>query len=78
MGEQGKVRSKPFPDDGWTMPTKKKCRCDYPRLQYLEELLGHVCAAALINDVGNGENNLEGDNHEDEEAHARSGRGDGY
>lgn len=35
-----------------------------------EELLWHIGTAALVDDVGGGEENLEGDDEEDEEAHA--------
>lgn len=33
---------------------------------HLEELLGHVCATFLVDDVGSGEHDLEGDKDEDE------------
>lgn len=68
------------PDEGWTEPPeKKRMELSYPRcFSYLEKLLGHVRTATLVHDVSNGKNNLESDDHEDEEAHAGSGRGDSY
>lgn len=42
----------------------------------LEEFLGHVGATTLVDDVRDSEDDLEGDDEEDEEAHAGSGRGD--
>lgn len=44
----------------------------------LEELLGHIRTAALVDDVRGGEQDLEGYDEEDEEAHARSRCGDGW
>ena len=43
---------------------------------HLEKLLGHVGAAALVDDIRCGKENLECDDEEDEEAHAGSGSGD--
>lgn len=42
----------------------------------LEELLGHVGAASLVDDVRGDEHELKGDDETDEEAHAGSGSGD--
>lgn len=44
----------------------------------LEELLRHIGTAALVDDVRGGEEDLEGYDEEDEEAHARSRCGDGW
>lgn len=33
---------------------------------YLKELLGHVCATLLVDNVGSSEHDLEGDEDEDE------------
>lgn len=44
----------------------------------LEELLGHIRTAAFVDDVRGGEEDLEGYDEEDEEAHARSRCGDGW
>lgn len=37
-----------------------------------KELLGHIGTTALVDDVGGSEEDLECDDEEDEEAHARS------
>lgn len=42
----------------------------------LEELLRHVRTATLVDDVSHGKKTLEGDDHADEESHARGGGGD--
>lgn len=39
----------------------------------LEELLGHVRTATLVDDVSHGKKTLEGNDHADEETHAGSG-----
>lgn len=44
----------------------------------LKELLGHVGAAALVDDVRCGKKDLACDDKEDEEAHAWSRGGDGW
>lgn len=46
-------------------------------MRYLEELFGHIGTATLVDDVGAGEEDLERDDEEDEEAHARSRGSDG-
>lgn len=41
-----------------------------------EEFLGHVCTTSLVDDVRNGEHDLECDYQKDEETHARGRGGD--
>lgn len=41
-----------------------------------QELLGHVVAAAFVEDISTSKDTLESDDAEDEESHAGCGRGD--
>jgi hypothetical protein len=44
----------------------------------LKEFLGHVCTTALVDNVRDGEKDLEGDDQEDEEAHTGRRGSDGW
>lgn len=48
----------------------------YTDLERLQVLLGSTCSALLVDDVGAGEHDLEGNDDEDEHAHLRSRGGD--
>lgn len=46
--------------------------------QCLQEFLGHVGAAALIDNIGDSEEDLEGDHQEEEISHAWRGGSNGW